>query len=190
MSWGGGGEGETRPRDQCPLCVPTSLHGPANIYFSNTFFSISMWIVFLPFQALHPFLQHPLSSVALRWCLRWSFQPFWWVTQFACVSPMCTCSQTLLDFYPLNCLMSLSFIVPAGEPVRVEEKFSSFQTFPYHTVTESGVWLLITEKSMKRQDWCKGKFSLLWILATGGGGEGKEDFYSKAICLPPRQGLL
>jgi hypothetical protein len=46
--------------------------------------------------------------------------------------------------------MSISFIVSAGEPVRVKENFSSFPTFPYHTVTESGVWLLVTEKSMKR----------------------------------------
>ena len=81
--------------------------------------------------------------------------------------------------------MSISFIVPAGEPVRIKEIFSSFPTFPYHTVTESGVWLLITEKSMKRQDWWKGNFALLWILATGAGGEGKEHFYSKADCLPP-----
>ena len=34
-------------------------------------------------------------------------------------------------------------------------------------VTKSGVWLLTTQKLIKRQGWWKGKLALLWMLATG-----------------------
>ena len=34
---------------------------------------------------------------------------------------------------------------------------------------KAGVWLLATQKLMKRQGWWKGKFALFWMLATGVG---------------------
>ena len=37
-------------------------------------------------------------------------------------------------------------------------------------VTESGVWLLATQKLLKRPGWWKGEFALVWMLATGVGG--------------------
>ena len=33
-------------------------------------------------------------------------------------------------------------------------------------VTKSGVWLLTTQKPIKSQGWCKGKFALFWMPTT------------------------
>lgn len=45
-----------RPGNQSALCVPLSLQSPVNTCLQNI--SISMWIVFLPFEAQPPI---PLS---------------------------------------------------------------------------------------------------------------------------------
>ena len=41
----------------------------------------------------------------------------------------------------------------------------------------SGVWLLATEKPMKRPGWWEGKFAAFWMLATGWGS--RKDSYPK-----------
>ena len=38
---------------------------------------------------------------------------------------------------------------------------------PQVTLLKAGVWLLATQKPMKRQGWWKAKFALFWMLATG-----------------------
>ena len=52
------------PRDQSPLCVPWSLHGPTNICLLHICFSIFMWIAFSPFEVPNHCPQHPLLSLA------------------------------------------------------------------------------------------------------------------------------
>ena len=60
------------------------------------------------------------------------------------------------------------------------------ETWLYSTefVTESGVQLLIAQKTIKRQGWWKGKFTLFWMPVTGAMGEGR--LLSKGQ-LPPWQ---
>ena len=55
---------------------------------------------------------------------------------------------------------------------------------PHFTVSENGVWQLTAQKTVKRQDWWKGKFALFWMPATGReDGEGR--LLSKSIPLLP-----
>ena len=48
-------------------------------------------------------------------------------------------------------------------------------------VTESGVWLLNTQRPIKRQGWWRGMFALFWMPVGGAGEEG--------VLLSKRQGL-
>ena len=91
-------------RDQSPLCVPLSLYGPANIYFPNVCFSISISIASLPFEVPNHYPQ--TSSFVFSWI--WyseSFSYFGELLSFpvslACVHVI----KLLFDFLLLICLM-------------------------------------------------------------------------------------
>ena len=61
-----------------------------------------------------------------------------------------------------------------------------FLSFP-SPVTESGIWLLIAQKPIKRPSWWKGKFALFWMLATrkyGWGQVRREKSFSKGQLHP------
>ena len=58
------------------------------------------------------------------WFLRWEFQPFWWIIQLSCVSPMCVCvcklchfchSQLFVILWIVACQASLSMGLSSQE---------------------------------------------------------------------------
>ena len=71
----------------------------------------------------------------------------------------------------------------------------SFFSMPYHlggigaisqntSVTRSCVWLLVTQKTIKRPGLWKGKFALFQMPATGGGGGEGCVYLSKDLLSP------
>ena len=65
-----------------------------------------------------------------------------------------------------TCIKSTSFMASQFHFKTPWHKWLRFVSyFTSYIVSESGVWVLTTQKALKRPDWWKGRFALLWMPA-------------------------